>query len=853
MRHSTPDSSSPSVERRESESLSRSSWRTRRSATRDEAQAYDEFLRKQRVVRYMEEERERAKRTATLRLEHDSWVRLRTEERSERLKYMTDEEIAMLMRREAEEAERERALSEGGRFTFPHSQQLQRGDAAAHHVSEGGISTPLSDRDDVISDLLRQIDSLKSKNTELSDSQHQSVDESTKSQLENESNEKNLLSRIEVLESQCCSQQGKIETLELEKKESAEKVGQLQLIANEKEASDKEKSELASRVAEIEAILSVASVDVKNLRNRNESLEIEVERLKNIKIENDRENSRALSESQQRWNDQLVQEKSELISHIAELEFSLAEANAKCEASSRDTQTYKDQTEVFKQQKEKVEQEKSEEAARCDAAIRTLTEENSALLARISELNSNLANSKEDEVSRLLQELQMCKQSNESLTAENSALTDQIASTESCLAELEEKQKASEAEHAVLLSEVVVLRSTQASSDGATQDVMSSLNFHMQELQRHKEANETLESKANALSNQVSVAESLVANMEEKRRAIETDNEALRAEVQALKGEVNRLNADRLQEEVNDSNRTLKEVNDKLTSRIRELQVLLDEHKRNAAAADLRAQKLEAEMVRKSKGEAKEEMIRQSVREKTLEETIVNLKRKNADVNSTIQRLTKENKTVLIQLEQEKVEKQKYEQLAAHNAIDDAERSTPRAATSTLKEYKKKLEKVTRDFDLYREKHESETKELKARCQRLRKERETDNDAMYADLDAPWIIRMQALERENQNLKDQISFFTQNTASTKKMEEDLEAAQTTVGELQHAADKQKAKLRDQENEMKELQEKLRTKNSKESNGQACTNCQRLESEKQSLAKQLQQQREASAKSKDGCC
>ncbi|KAG5471535.1 hypothetical protein LSCM1_01629 [Leishmania martiniquensis] len=80
---------------------------SRRSSVRDEVQSLDEFLRKQRVIRYMQEERERAERSKLLREEHDTWVELHDRERVERLKYMTEQEIAELLQREAEEARRE--------------------------------------------------------------------------------------------------------------------------------------------------------------------------------------------------------------------------------------------------------------------------------------------------------------------------------------------------------------------------------------------------------------------------------------------------------------------------------------------------------------------------------------------------------------------------------------------------------------------------------------------------------------------------------------------------------------------------------------------------------------------------
>ncbi|TPP41308.1 hypothetical protein CGC20_2590 [Leishmania donovani] len=94
--------------RRDSLASSRFSSRlSRRSSVRDEVQSLDEFLRKQRVIRYMQEERERAERSKLLREEHDFWVEFRDRERAERLKYMTEQEIVELLQREADEATRE--------------------------------------------------------------------------------------------------------------------------------------------------------------------------------------------------------------------------------------------------------------------------------------------------------------------------------------------------------------------------------------------------------------------------------------------------------------------------------------------------------------------------------------------------------------------------------------------------------------------------------------------------------------------------------------------------------------------------------------------------------------------------
>ncbi|AAZ11123.1 hypothetical protein, conserved [Trypanosoma brucei brucei TREU927] len=83
-----------------------------RSSVRDEAQTSDELFRKQRVVRCMQIERERAARSKMERAEHDDWLRLRSVERSEVVKHMTDEQIVELLQREAREIERERLEAE---------------------------------------------------------------------------------------------------------------------------------------------------------------------------------------------------------------------------------------------------------------------------------------------------------------------------------------------------------------------------------------------------------------------------------------------------------------------------------------------------------------------------------------------------------------------------------------------------------------------------------------------------------------------------------------------------------------------------------------------------------------------
>lgn len=80
-------------------------------STRVTMPSNDELGRKKRVIRYMEEERERGQRTQILRQEHECWVNLRSNERSQRLKYMTQEEIASLLKHEAEEMARERNIS----------------------------------------------------------------------------------------------------------------------------------------------------------------------------------------------------------------------------------------------------------------------------------------------------------------------------------------------------------------------------------------------------------------------------------------------------------------------------------------------------------------------------------------------------------------------------------------------------------------------------------------------------------------------------------------------------------------------------------------------------------------------
>ncbi|PWV07306.1 Flagellum attachment zone protein 14 [Trypanosoma cruzi] len=83
-----------------------------RSSVRGEGHTIDETRRKQRVIRYMQEERERAARSKLEREKHEDWMSIRALERGERMQYMTDEERTAFFQREAMEAERERAAAE---------------------------------------------------------------------------------------------------------------------------------------------------------------------------------------------------------------------------------------------------------------------------------------------------------------------------------------------------------------------------------------------------------------------------------------------------------------------------------------------------------------------------------------------------------------------------------------------------------------------------------------------------------------------------------------------------------------------------------------------------------------------
>ncbi|ESL10172.1 hypothetical protein TRSC58_02099 [Trypanosoma rangeli SC58] len=83
-----------------------------RSSVRDESHTIDESRRKQRVIRYMQEERERAARAKLEREEHDDWMTFRALVRCERMQYMNDDERAEFLRQEALEAEHQRVAAE---------------------------------------------------------------------------------------------------------------------------------------------------------------------------------------------------------------------------------------------------------------------------------------------------------------------------------------------------------------------------------------------------------------------------------------------------------------------------------------------------------------------------------------------------------------------------------------------------------------------------------------------------------------------------------------------------------------------------------------------------------------------
>ncbi|ORC84461.1 200 kDa antigen p200 [Trypanosoma theileri] len=118
-------------EPRDSQTSARFSGRLScRSSVRDETQTLDEFLRKQRVVRYMQEERERGARSKLEREEHDAWVNFRALERADRIKHLTEEEMLELLQREANEVERERmAAEEAARRVAEKTQERRRASA----------------------------------------------------------------------------------------------------------------------------------------------------------------------------------------------------------------------------------------------------------------------------------------------------------------------------------------------------------------------------------------------------------------------------------------------------------------------------------------------------------------------------------------------------------------------------------------------------------------------------------------------------------------------------------------------------------------------------------------------------
>lgn len=131
-------------------SLSGSAGRdTRSSFIRDVTPRMDEFARKQRVIRYMEEERERGRRTQILRQEHENWVLIRSNERSARLQYMTEEEIAVLLKREAEEMERERNFSLSQERELPSykcSPESAQPSSEGKEIPESSIKRSISSR-----------------------------------------------------------------------------------------------------------------------------------------------------------------------------------------------------------------------------------------------------------------------------------------------------------------------------------------------------------------------------------------------------------------------------------------------------------------------------------------------------------------------------------------------------------------------------------------------------------------------------------------------------------------------------------------------------------------------------------
>lgn len=127
-----------SYARSESSQISRSSRRF--SAVRDDWQIENEFFRKQRIERYMEEERERSERMKLLGYEQDRWTKLRVKERVERIRFLSTEEVAELMRREAEA----NAVGEGeGKGSQPVPSLYQTGIPVSPALASGS-GLPLS-------------------------------------------------------------------------------------------------------------------------------------------------------------------------------------------------------------------------------------------------------------------------------------------------------------------------------------------------------------------------------------------------------------------------------------------------------------------------------------------------------------------------------------------------------------------------------------------------------------------------------------------------------------------------------------------------------------------------------------
>eukprot|EP00796_Vickermania_ingenoplastis_P009710 gene9710-6806_t len=824
--HRESESASPSVERREP---SRQSWRgSRRSATRDEAQAADEFLRKQRVIRYMEEERERAQRTRVLRLEHDTWVRLRSDERSERLQYMTEEEIENLLKREAEEAQREKELAEatmrraGDRKTedlggLGSGKSLNGASQDERH--SGAYFQPehrnsLCKSNDFAASRENSA-TRRSENTRNNDASctycsafqaeiktlRDALAEEKEGRRLSDHNERALADQLILTQTEVSQARKEVEGLQAYQQEADEKQSyfseRIRQLEEEQKTTKKMLTEVQSQNQLLKDTIEQLQLHTSELETYRQSLETETTN----QVQDARSQTKACERERRALQAQLEQCMADSRERLSASETQRLELQAQLEQCMADSRERLSASET-----QRLALQAQLEQCMADSRERLSASETQRLELQ-AQLEQCMADSRErlsaSETQRLELQAQVDQNAgkfdsrHEACERERRALQAQL---EQCMADSRERLSASETQRLELQAQL-----EQCMAD--SRERLSASETQRLELQAQVDQNagkfdsrhEACERERRALQAQL---EQCMADSRERLSASETQRLALQAQLeQCMADSRERLSASEtqrleLQAQVDQNAGKFDSRHEACERERRALQAQLeqcmaDSRERLSAAENERKKfQTELQLVKAARGEWNCAAIERAKAEKqAMELEIADLRKANMEAKSSITRLSKENKSICSQIKDETAARQRFEELAAQAVQSQNNTSSKNAEKST--EYKKKYEVVIRDYNEYRQEKEMEVKDLKARCQRLKKEvtafersdgkravhgtpLEEQEDSTVLNIDAPWITKMRKLEKENSSLKAQLAFHGDKMNNMQKNLEDLE-------------------------------------------------------------------------------